>query len=295
VRPTRPPQRTVDAHLHLWDLDVSDYAWLTPQHGALHATFTADVARTALNLAGIGSAVLVQAEDSARDTQFMLDAASRHSWIVGVVGWVRLDDPPEAEQQLQQWRGHPAFCGVRHLVHEDPRENFLSLPSVRRSLKMLADNDIAFDVPDAWPRHLAATATLAAELPTLRIVLDHLGKPPRAPAEHRRWLHELRPLAAQPNTVAKVSGLQLPGEPFTVAALRPVWDTALELFGPARLMYGGDWPLTLPYGGYGPTWQVMSELIGELSEGEQELLLAGTAGTVYRLPCSPDPTAGTQR
>jgi L-fuconolactonase len=53
----------VDTHLHLWDLTVSDYVWLPPD-GPLHATFTAGQARSALDAAGVGSAVLVQAEDS---------------------------------------------------------------------------------------------------------------------------------------------------------------------------------------------------------------------------------------
>jgi L-fuconolactonase len=57
----------------------------------------------------------------------------------------------------------------------------------------------------------------------------------------------------------------------------------VELFGPARLMYGGDWPMTVATGGYQSTWHVMSELIGELSPDEQERLLFRTACTVYGL------------
>jgi L-fuconolactonase len=60
----------VDAHLHVWDLTRSKYAWLTPEHGELYATFTPEQAHAALQAAGIESAVLVQAEDSERDTGF---------------------------------------------------------------------------------------------------------------------------------------------------------------------------------------------------------------------------------
>ena len=96
-------------------------------------------------------------------------------------------------------------------MHDDPRDDFLSLPSVRRSLKALAERGLAFDVPDAWPRHLAATADLAAALPDLRIVVDHLGKPPFGGADWEPWHTALREVAAHPNTAAKVSGLQVPG------------------------------------------------------------------------------------
>jgi L-fuconolactonase len=266
----------VDAHLHIWDLERSEYAWLAPEH-PLRRTFTPEQAQAELAAAGVDSAVLVQAEDSERDTELMLEAADRHPWIAGVVGWVRLDDPPVADRQIER------LCGVRHLVHDDPRDDFLLLPTVRRSLRQLADRGLPFDVPDAWPRHLAATADLAAALPDLRIVVDHLGKPPFGSPDWERWRATLAAVAARPNTVAKVSGLQAPGRPFTVDAVRPAWEVALDLFGPERLMWGSDWPITVLVGGYGHAWDVMSSLVAELSPDEQARILAGTARSTYRL------------
>ena len=274
---------SVDTHLHIWDLERSEYAWLTPELGELYATFTPEQAQGELEAAGIDSAVLIQAEDSERDTDLMLEAAVRHLWIAGVVGWVQLDDPATAERQLDGRQAEPRLCGVRHLVHDDPRDDFLVLPAVRRSLRLLAERGLAFDVPDAWPRHLAATAELAAALPELRIVVDHLGKPPFGGADWERWRATLRDVAAQPNTTAKVSGLQVPGRPFTVDEVRPAWEVALELFGPERLMWGSDWPLTVPTGGYRHAWDVMSSLIGELSPAEQARVRAETACSVYKV------------
>jgi L-fuconolactonase len=273
----------VDAHLHVWDLERSEYAWLTPALGPLHATFTPEQAHAELDAAGIASAVLVQAEDSERDTELMLEAARRHPWIVGVVGWIQLDDPGVAERQLERWLQEPGLCGVRHLVHDDPRDDFLLLPSVRRSLRRLADRGIPFDVPDAWPRHLAATADLAEALGDLHVVVDHLGKPPFGGADWDRWRRTLGDVAAHPNTTAKISGLQVPGRPFTVAEVRPGWEVALELFGPGRLMWGSDWPLTVLVGGYGHAWDVMSSLIAELSPDEQAQVMSATATSVYKL------------
>jgi L-fuconolactonase len=272
----------VDAHLHLWDLERSAYSWITPELGPLDTTITAERARAELDACGIGRAVLVQAEDSAADTAFMLEVADRCDWVAGVVGWVRLDEPATTEDQLGRWLAHPAFRGVRHLVHDDPRDDFLALPAVRRSLGLLAAVGLPFDVPDAWPRHLAAVAELAAALPGLTVVVDHLGKPP-AGATSGAWRAVLADVAARPNTVAKVSGLQVPGTPFTVQAVRPAWDAALELFGPDRLMWGSDWPMTLLTAGYAATWEVMAALIGELTPAEQRLLLSGTATRVYDL------------
>ncbi len=273
----------VDSHLHTWDLEHGAYAWLGPQHGELNRSFLADEAEATLDEAGIAAAVLVQAEDSEADTESMLALAQERAFVVGVVGWVQLDDPDIAAAQLSRHGGRAKFCGVRHLVHDDPRDDFLELPAVRRSLSLLAESELPFDVPDAWPRHLARIPDLADALPELVVVLDHLGKPPRGSADMDAWATALRSVAARPNTIAKVSGLQAPGQPFTVESLHPVWDVALDCFGPSRLMYGGDWPMTVPAGGYLHHWNTVRGLIDELTPSEQAQILSGTAARTYGL------------
>lgn len=269
----------VDTHLHLWDLDRSPYRWITPAHGPLHTTIGPDRAATELKRAGVPRAVLVQADDTDADTDFMLEVSHREPWVAGVVGWVRLDDPPTAAARLDELAGEPALRGIRHLVHDDPRDDFLRLPAVRSSLRLLAERGLAFDVPDAWPRHLADVAALAAALPELTVVLDHLGKPPADPSDLAEWRRLFAAIAARPNTIAKVSGLQhLPAD-----SLRPVWDAALELFGPDRLAWGSDWPMTLGGDGYPGTLAATMPLVEDLTADERAALLGGTAERVYRL------------
>lgn len=275
--------RVIDSHLHLWDLGVSDYSWLGPQHGELFASFLPPEAEGELAAAGVDGAVLVQAEDSTADTAWLLEVASASEWALGVVGWVQLDDPAIAATQLEEWLQHPAFCGVRHLIHDDPRDDFLHLSVVRDSLRLVSEAGLAFDISDAWPRHLSHATALAADHPDLRIVLDHLGKPPRGSEQLPGWRAVLARFAAHPNTVAKLSGLRVPGEPYTVDALAFVWETALDLFGPSRLLWGSDWPITVPEGGYGPTKAVLDELISQLSETERSAIQGETAVETYGL------------
>lgn len=275
----------IDAHLHLWDLDRGGYGWLGPQHGALYRSFSAEDAHAELTASGVTRAILVQADDTAADTDSMLAAARDNTWIAGVVGWVPLDDPRLAEEELARLTADSLFRGVRHLVHNELRDNFLALPEVRESLKLVAGHGLAFDVPDAWPRHLSHAVELARALPELTIVLDHLGKPPLGSggSELHAWREEFRALAELPNTVAKVSGLQLPGVPNTAAALRPLWEEALGSFGLSRLMFGGDWPVTTLTASYPETAGVLLDLAAELSEHERQEFLAGTAHRVYQL------------
>lgn len=278
----------LDAHLHVWDLALHDYSWLGPQHGGLYASFPPEQARTALAGCGVGRAILVQAEDSTAETEYLLAVADRHPWVAGVVGWLPLADPGAAADSLEQLGRHPRFCGIRHLVHADPRPDFLDTEPVRTSLHRVAAAGLPLDVPDAFPRHLDQAGRLAEALPELVVVIDHLAKPPLGRPEMREWRAQLGRVARSANTVAKVSGLRIPGAPYTVEAVRPAWETALELFGPERLMFASDWPVTVPedaHGpqGYRPTYEVLAALVGELSATEQRSVMSATAERVYRL------------
>ncbi|OFI38874.1 amidohydrolase [Arthrobacter sp. SW1] len=279
----------IDAHLHLWELTPGAYPWLGPQHGPLFRNFGAVEAESVLATAGVGvrGAVLVQADDTVADTEAMLAVADSSDWVLGVVGWIPLEEPARAEAELERLAAHPKFRGVRHLLHNDPRDDFLDLAPVRESLRLLAARGLPFDVPDAFPRHLGAAVRMAREIPGLTVVLDHLGKPPLGDGTGSepmaRWRAEFRALAELPGTAAKLSGLHLPGVPYTAEALRPLWDEALEAFGPERLMIGGDWPVSSLGAPYSETLAVLLELLSELSDAERQQILEGTAVRVYGL------------
>ncbi|WP_104087239.1 amidohydrolase [Arthrobacter sp. GMC3] len=273
----------LDSHLHLWELGEGQYSWLSPASGPLYETFTVEQAKETLTAAGVQRAILVQADDTAADTVAMLDNAAAHDFIAGVVGWLPLEDPAAAQALLEKWLQHPKFCGVRTLIHDDPRPDVLEIPAVRESLSMLARAGLPFDVPNAFPRYLGQTAKLAADMPELTLVLDHLGKPPRSDgaAEMARWEQQLRAVAALPNTVAKVSGLHCDGVEYSAEALEQVWTVALDAFGPERLMFGGDWPVSLLGAGYTRTVEVMAALLEPLSTAEAADIWSATAVRVY--------------
>ena len=273
----------LDAHVHLWEVGSGQYSWLTPEHGILFNTFTAEQAGQTLADAGVDQAILVQADDTAADTEMMLSAAAAHDWIVGVVGWLPLEDPAATATLLDKWGHHAAFCGVRALIHNDPRPHFLALESVRESLGLVAQAGLAFDVPDAFPRYLDQVVALAQALPDLRVVADHLGKPPRGGGDEEfvRWQRQLAAVSALPNTTAKLSGLHAEGAEYSAQALDRVWDSALSAFGPERLMFGGDWPVSLLGGNYQETVEIAESLMSSLSPAEARSIWSGTAQRVY--------------
>ena len=145
----------IDAHLHLWNTERLHYEWLRrPENAAINRTFGFAEFSARAAAAGVDRAVLVQADDSAADTEAMFEVAAAHPAIAGVVAWVPLDRPDEAAAQLDQLGKQPRFCGIRTLIHDQPDPDWLLRPSVGEGLALLEQRGIPFDVISVLPRHL---------------------------------------------------------------------------------------------------------------------------------------------
>ncbi len=274
---------TVDAHVHVWDLAVRDQDWIAGD-SPLRRTFTAAELEPRARAPGVDRAVLVQTVTVPEETPEFLALADAHRFIAGVVGWTDLT-APDAGDELARLRALPGghrLKGVRHQVQGEPDPRWLLRPDVRRGLAAVAEAGLAYDLV-VQPHQLPACAEAAARHPELTFVLDHVGKPPIASGALEPWASHLRALAALPNTVAKLSGLLTEAHPadWTVAGLRPYADTALEAFGPDRLMYGSDWPVCTQVAPYEQVMRLKRKLTEGLTNEEREEVFSRTASRVY--------------
>jgi L-fuconolactonase len=275
----------IDAHQHFWNPARLRPPWLGPQHGILDAAFEPDDLEPLLTPAGVDRTVVVQSADLTADNELMLDYARAHMWVSAIVGWVPLESPLETAPRLDELAAEPLFRGVRHLLHEETDPHWLLRPAVLESLALLEARDLVFEIPAIFPRHLQDVPRVAAACPGLRIVVDHLGKPPLDGEGFDDWARQLRAAAGAPNVLAKISGLNTAtsSTSWTSADLAPAVDVALECFGPSRLLCGSDWPVALLNGDYPRVWQATRELLAPLSEGERSAILTGTAERLYGL------------
>lgn len=278
---------TVDAHHHVWDLSVRDQNWINgPELQPLRRNFTLADLEPEARAAGVDRTLLVQTITVPEETPEFLALAAGHDLVAGVVGWTDLTRPDIAEElaRLRELPGGHFLKGIRHQVQAEPDPQWLLRADVQRGLAAVAAAGLVYDLV-VLPHQLPACAEAAASLPQLTFVLDHLGKPPIASGEHEPWSVALRTLAALPNTVAKLSGLVTEADPvsWTPADLRPYTDTALETFGPDRLMFGSDWPVCTLVAGYADIHALGRELTADLSEAETKALFEGTAVRVYGL------------
>lgn len=277
----------IDAHQHVWDPSRSPYDWLgSPGLDAIRRTIGFGESLARLDAAGVTGSVLVQADDTDEDTDLMLEAAAAESRVLGVVGWVPLDSPDRAEERLGRLSSIDAFVGVRALIHDRPDPDWILRPEVDEGLAVLERLAIPFDFVAVLPRHLENLATVAERHPGLPIVLDHLGKPPIGSDSREPWWSLIGRAAEHPRVVAKLSGLYATGSDpaaWTTEQIGPFVERALDVFGADRLLYGGDWPFSVPAGDYERTWSAVDHHLAALDEPSATAILGGTARRVYGL------------
>ena len=276
----------IDAHQHVWDPARAEYDWLGPELAPINGAMSFDDLAPELRAAGVDFTVQVQSADNPEDTALMRASAADHPEVVGIVGFAPLDDADGTAATLDAWAGDSLMVGVRNLIHNKPDPDWLLRPEVAASLEILEQRGVPLDVVAVLPRHLELIPILSARHPGLRMVIDHLGKPPIGLDSREPWTSLIAAAAENRHVHAKISGLYSATADmgaWTTAAIRPFFDLALESFGPDRLMYGGDWPIAVLAGGYTRVWEGLQPLFEGLEPEEREQVLGRTAQQFYRI------------
>lgn len=281
----------IDAHHHLLDPAQFDYPWITPELAAIDRRFGPEDIAPELHAAGIDRTILVQTISSTEETRDFLATAARVPFIAGVVGWIDLTDADAAGaiDRLREGPGGDRLVGIRHQVHDEPDPAWLLRADVGRGLAAVEAASLTYDLL-VRPRELPAALAVTRARPALRLVIDHLAKPPIRSGELQPWLGLLRPFGELGNVSCKVSGLVTEADLATwePGDLAPFVAGAIEIFGPARLIFGSDWPVCLLAASYADVIATARELISRLSPAEREAIFGGAAERAYDLSVAPD-------
>jgi len=294
---------TIDAHHHVWDLSVRPQPWLDqPELAPLRRNFLLSDLEPEAAAHGVTTTVVVQTVTEPQETPELLALAEASDLVGGVVGWVDLQAPgaQDAIAALRELPGGGRLVGIRHpvLIESDP--DWLARPAVLRALAAVAAAGLCYDVV-VMPGQLRGAVVAAAATPQLTFVLDHLGNPEIEGGVDESWARAIADFASLPNTVAKLSGVL--GEPAPpsadpapvkaegapIAHLRPHYEIALAAFGPQRLMFASDWPVSTMSVGYDGVYAAARSLTADLSPSEQDAIFTGTARSTYRLGATPRP------
>lgn len=298
----------IDAHHHLWDVENNgaSYPWYSEVHEDKGWGDTAAIMRNykpadlledarAADLIVLKS-VHVQANfdfsNPVAETRWLeevaLEADSEHL-PTAIVGYADLS-AQDVQQTLEAHAAHSRFRGVRQVLnrHPDPKLNraprdYLTEAGWNAGLRLLSDMDLSFDA-QIYHHQADQLADAAKANPDLRIVIDHVLMPAeRDPENLDAWRQAVARLAELPNTCMKVSGFGMVDIAWTLESIRPFALHCIDTFGPARIMFGSNFPVDKLMSDYGRLWRAYGEIISQLSDEERHDMLIGTAERFYRI------------
>jgi L-fuconolactonase len=273
----------LDAHQHFWQYTPADYGWIGPDMQILQKDHLPPHLALLTKGAGIEGTVAVQARQSLAETEWLLNLAERYSLIRGVVGWVDLC-APDVRGQLERFSASPKLVGVRHVVQDEPDDHFMLGDDFMRGISLLADFHLTYDIL-IFPRQLPAACELVKKFPNQSFVLNHIAKPLIKTGQIAPWDAEIRRLSVFPNVFCKVSGMvtEADWQAWQPSDFTPFLDVVLAAFGPARLMFGSDWPVCTVAGSYERVVKLVADYIQKLSPAEQAQIWGETARKLYGL------------
>jgi L-fuconolactonase len=270
----------VDAHIHLWDPALLDYPWLAGS--ALRRRIDVGVLERVRGSAA--QFVVVQADcapgQGDREVAWLSAQARRYPRLRGIVAFAPLGDGAAA--YLADLRRMASVVGVRRLLQDEPA-GFAVRPGFLDDLRVLGEFDLPFDIC-ARAEQLGEVVDMVTRVPDTQFVLDHLGKP-RVGADDSAWRRDIERLAEQPHVACKLSGLatELVAGAADLALTLPYLRYVLDLFGPARCMFGSDWPVMTAATTY-PVWlDIVEKALSDYCPDDRGQVFGATARSVYAI------------
>lgn len=241
-------QPIIDSHVHFWDPAYLRYEWLE-ELPAINRPFLPQDLREQTADLRLEGVVFVQAEcvheDGLREVEWVTELAKSEPRIQGIVAFAPLELGTEARKVLDKLAKVPLVKGVRRLIQAEAA-GFATQPAFVAGVQALSDYDFSFDIC-ILHHQLGDVLWLVEQCPDVRFVLDHLGKPDAKTPLFEPWATQVSELAQFPQVHCKLSGLVTEADHrrWTSEELKPYIDHVVQAFGAERIMYGGDWPVSL--------------------------------------------------
>ncbi len=276
----------IDSHIHFWDPHYLQYDWLA-EVPAINTRFLPEdllVQSTSIDLEKI---VFVQCDclpaQGLEEVQWVTKMAQQEARIQAIVAFAPLEQGEAVREHLGALANYPLVKGVRRLIQSEGPGFSLQSDFVA-GVQSLADFDFSFDICVKHDQ-LDDVLKLVEQCPQVTFVLDHIGKPDIKAGQLEPWRTQITKLAGFPNVHCKISGLVTEADldQWSQSDLRPYIDHVIEAFGVDRIMYGGDWPVSLLASTYQAWLETLYWAVEGLSTDDKTKLFYRNAANFYRL------------
>jgi predicted TIM-barrel fold metal-dependent hydrolase len=186
----------IDAYQHFWHYDPAGHLWMTDQMDVLRRDYLPEDLAPLLASVDFHGTVAVQARQTFEETEWLLQISDQYDFIKGVVGWVDLRSA-QVFTRLQEYSANPKLRGVRHVLHDEPDDQFMLAPEFQRGISHLREFNLAYDLL-LFPKDLPVAVKLVEAFPGQPFVLDHIGKPAIRDLQISPWKQDLEALPAFP-------------------------------------------------------------------------------------------------
>ena len=273
----------IDSHHHFWKYDPHTYSWMDEKMEVLKIDYQPADLKKEIAEAGIDGVVSVQADQSLRETDDLLEHARTNDFILGVVGWFPLADT-NVRDLFDKYSNNQLLKGVRHVVQDEPDDNFILDDQFNRGVSLLKDYNWVYDIL-IYERQLGPSIQFVDRHPEQIFVLDHIAKPRIGDSAMEPWKAQMYEISKRENVSCKLSGIATEAKwnEWKKEDLIPYMEIALDAFGPSRVMFGSDWPVAKLAVEYGPWVEICRDFISNLSDNEKSLIEGRVALEVYGL------------
>lgn len=283
INPGRTPSYKIDVHQHFWNYNPEEYAWISDEMNILKRDFLTSDLRSERKGTGYEASISVQARQSEKETDWLLQLAEKDSSILGVVGWLDLCSPGFPEKLLEYNR-NPLLKGLRHVLHDEADDDFMLRRDFMNGISAMGSTDLIYEIL-IFPKHLPNTLKLVSSFPDQRFVLDHIAKPDIRRNEISEWSDLIKQLARYPNVSCKASGMvtEAKWREWKPDDFYPYLNVIWNAFGRERIMIGSDWPVCLVAGTYAQVVCLAEGYFEKLGEDILRKTTSGNASLLYNL------------
>ncbi len=273
----------IDSHQHFWNYDPQNYGWINSEMSVLKRDFLPADLLQELNQNGLDGSVAVQASQTEFETEYLLGFARNYEFVKAVVGWVDLRSK-NIDERLQHYQGAPKLAGFRHVVQDEPDENFMLRKDFQNGISLLEKYGFTYDIL-IFPNQLEAALQTIKNFPNQKFVVDHIAKPRIKEGIIEPWGHLMGQIAACDNVWCKISGMvtEADWQNWSKDDFTPYLDLVLGAFGTDRIMFGSDWPVCLLAGKYEEVKGVVDDYFQGFSDNEKSKIFGENAAAFYEI------------